>query len=155
MQILTFRSPVTFEGYRTYSDEVETIPYVIFKKFLNLARINLDLDPDRVRFGKGLAEYLPEEMANKIPSITIDIHDYLDKEAVLETVCVVSTNLNEYEIETLKEWIEGQLSDGFGEGFEQINILDESNEKEFYDIVHTKLWNDSDWKLDLIDKYEF
>jgi len=66
---------------------------------------------------KGLALYLPKESKNKIESIIISY----DADSSNLVINVLSTQrLRKTETLNIEEFIKGQLSDGWGEGFEQI-----------------------------------
>lgn len=70
---------------------------------------------------KGLAEYLPKNLSEKIKSIFPDVEIKNDE---LKGVCIVTCDdlLEFEEFEAVMKFWEGQAADGWGEGFEQIDI---------------------------------
>ena len=55
--------------------------------------------------------------------------------------CQLLRGLTTREMDTLKQYITGQASDGWGEGFEQRDIRTAEG------ILNVHLWNSGDWSL--------
>ncbi len=63
--------------------------------------------------------------------------------------CRVQGKLTDPELEQLKDYISGQASDGFGEGFEQRGIKTADGE------INVSLWNsDKSWSIRTKDELE-
>lgn len=93
----------------------------------------------------GLAKYLDPMIANKIDSILPSVEE-INEEIVGVITINISDELDEQEVEILKQEIEGQLSDGWGEGFEQVPIL-QGHHEYYVSFFSFEL----DWKLTQID----
>lgn len=74
---------------------------------------------------KGLAQYLDEPLKSIIDSIIVTV-----TESGADTIVKAKRELSDQEIEMLKDEIEGQFSDGWGEGFEQREIDEYTEEYE-------------------------
>jgi len=73
---------------------------------------------DRVR---GMAEYLPDELQGKVLSMFLSI-EFHGNDLYCVTTMEVQEALTPNEVKLLKDEWSGQLSDGWGEGFEQREI---------------------------------
>lgn len=117
MRTIVFESPVKLTTWA--EDEEWDVNYEAVQ-CINDLREQLIKDPDDVMYGSGLARYLDKELIRRVKSVTLDFK--YKGGLFLETTCNVAEDLSGEEIEKLKEFILGQYSDGFGEGFEQIDI---------------------------------
>lgn len=95
-----------------------------------------------------MAVYLPKELKEKITSVVWNVeemHDHL----VGRIDCTINQDLTEEETAQLKDWITGQNSDGFGEGFEQRPIRTEDGD------LYVSLWQwDNDNELRSAEEME-
>lgn len=119
-----------------------------------------------------LKDFVPEELEELVVKAVFGI-DFVDEDGVyLLTEVYTRQDPTAYEYQLLQEWITGQLSDGWGEGLEQQEVLREPltwqapyfdedtcewTEEEYradaYYYVHP--WcSRSDWYLDLINHEE-
>ena len=159
MEMLKFISPIKLEGYCDNDEDIsieiqyENISdhgrYCLFRDM----RTYLDEDFDIPRFGRGLAMYLHNNDCIKsiVKSIMLDFIEK-DNQLYTEILCISNKKLNDEEIKNLKEYITGQFSDGFGEGFEQHTFYLENNK---YTRVYVSMWCDKDWDLKLINRINF
>lgn len=106
---------------------------------------------------ENLAEYLDEDFALKgvIKSIVVDV----DRKGACTRV-EATRELTEEEKKHLLDYVEGQYSDGWGEGFEQNYFTTFNGEVEYYDdeedqyvveestwYVHAKFWDMDDFEI--------
>lgn len=103
---------------------------------------------DRSMMLRGLMAYYHENdsLNSKVfvARPTLEIED--DRRLIGVCNCLVDGVLSEEEERKLLEFISGQYSDGWGEGFEQIPIATDFGD------VFVSFWDDSpDWKLKIID----
>ena len=102
-------------------DERYRIAGVEALEFTDAIELAIRRDRDRMDKVHGLAGYLPEELQSKVHSMfpSIEFHGN-------DLYCVATVELNEalnaYEMALLKDDWRGNLSDGWGEGFEQREI---------------------------------
>jgi hypothetical protein len=114
------------EELSSYEDEIRT------------AIINHRLDDEK----RGMMDYYdePDTVNAKVQKYLLDV-EVIDGELMGVAVLTLNAPLNKEELMKIKEAIEGQCSDGFGEGLEQREI--KCNGKE----VYVSLWNSHDWSL--------
>ncbi len=138
-----------------------------------LDEINELIDEDIQEVG-GLAYYLDDrypEAEEKVRDIRIGVME-LKGEVVGLAVVRAIEELSQQGIEEIKDYLTGQYSDGWGEGFEQreVDSWTETVEYEEYDeeegeyytyevderhYLYVSFWDsDKDWKIDLLDDIE-
>lgn len=95
-------------------------------------------DPER-----GLMEYYDElvEVVDKVQKAEFDV-EFRDGQLWGVAKCQILDELTPWETENLIEFISGQASDGWGEGFEQQDIPLFGS-----DILNVHLWNGDDWTI--------
>lgn len=98
--------------------------------YMDSIELAIRRDRDRMDQKKGMAEYLSGTLAEKVESMFPNITLYNDA-----LMCVTEVKLREpltaEETTELKDWWSGQLSDGWGEGFEQ-RAIDVNRNEELY-----------------------
>ena len=131
-----FESPIVITLYNeTMNQDLDTDDLEYYSECLDNLKEAVNNEMKEMG-NKGLAEYLDDEFLEKVvKSIEVSIEDFKAK-----TKVITNSELNESNIIKLKEYIEGQFSDGWGEGFEQDVIyhdterqLDEDEYSEAYD----------------------
>lgn len=70
-----------------------------------------------------LAEYLSDNLQNKIQSILLEIDGDSLSPATLKVIITTTDEYSDNDYADLLSYIEGQLSDGWGEGFEQTPVF--------------------------------
>lgn len=150
------------EGGSLFRDDYEALGHV--------EELSTAVESEMKAMGsKGLAEYLSDYHKNiygKIESIKVKLRVRDDK-VVAHTIIASNEQLNDITLKELKEYITGQFSDGWGEGFEQraIDDFDYEIEDEYYDeeeeefvtdsytetgYVYYSFWSsDSDWYINI------
>ena len=131
-------SPIVVEEYDSENgDNYEIDPGYYFNDIRN--KIRDDLSDCRER---GLAKYFwrDEKCREKVYSIKPDIERVNDK-VMGVAVIKLTKPLNDTELKSLKDYVTGQYSDGWGEGFEQHEIYSNGNE------IYVHFWNDTDFYI--------
>ena len=90
-----------------------------------------------------LAKYChSKELAEKLHSVNIEAIEFNDQLYAVTTVYIEEgMSLFEADISDIQEYITGQFSDGFGEGFEQVPITTNDGD------IYVSLWNPNYWEL--------
>lgn len=91
---------------------------------------------------RGLMEYYNKAntVNAKVQKLSFDV-EIIDNQLMGVAKLELNAPLNQFELDDIKDYIEGQCSDGWGEGFEQREI--KCGEKEFY----VSFWQPCDWEL--------
>ena len=82
-----------------------------------------------------------DSVNTKVRSVVFAV-DSRDGELWGVAECRVARELSDTEMDTLKEFITGQASDGWGEGFEQREIFTDDNDK-----LYVHFWNSDEWSI--------
>ena len=77
---------------------------------------------------------------SKVKSVVFTVENR-DRQLWGVAECRIQGELTDVELDTLKEYISGQASDGWGEGFEQREIQTDEGE------LYVSLWSFSDWEI--------
>lgn len=158
MEVLKLYAPATGElddnGGLSWDDELYDEPFALGSEDLvgfapsirNALKREMDF-PEAT--DRGLMEYYGEDDAvdRKVKSMTISAED-VDGRLYGVATCEVNETLTPEELETLKEYFSGQMSDGFGEGFEQRPI--ETSHGDLY--VH--LWQSKNYFVRTVQEME-
>ncbi|MCL2078751.1 MAG: hypothetical protein FWH17_02785 [Oscillospiraceae bacterium] len=109
--------------YGTYDlyDERYQISPVDAGEYMDDIELAVLRDRDRMDQTRGMAEYLSGTLDGKVESLFPSIENYGNMMACVAEIKLTQP-LTPEEAETLKDWWSGQLSDGWGEGFEQREI---------------------------------
>lgn len=85
----------------------------------------------------GLAEYLNNDLKGLVTSIIVDV-EKIGENIVSKTTVKAIRELTSQEIEKVKDYITGQFSDGWGEGFEQSPIDEYTTTETDYEDVEVE-----------------
>ena len=135
---VNFYCPLEVFGCEPYADEAEQMDNSILRNHIDFIRFSLDQETHRGGC-EDMAEYFDRNasLQEKLTSVRWDI------EMVRGTVygCIraeLTEPMTDTEKEDLRDWICGQSSDGFGEGFEQNPVTTCDGE------LYISFWNSSD-----------
>ena len=85
---------------------------------------------------------MPEETERGLVRTAVFAVEERDRQLWGVAECRVAGELSDTELETLKEYLTGQASDGWGEGFEQRDILVDGGSE-----LYVHLWNSDEWSI--------
>lgn len=136
----------TFHDENEYGDlyqvdfEIEVYPHELaeYEDEIHSAILDRRLEDEK----RGMMDYYGghDTVNAKVQKYIIDVEE-VRGELMGVAVLTLNAPLDATEVEKIKETIEGQCSDGFGEGFEQQEI--KCNGKD----IHVSLWGAKDWSL--------
>jgi hypothetical protein len=114
-------------GSNNLYDESYKIPNNWALEYSDAIELAIRRDREWMDKTHGLAEYLPDELRQKICSVFPDIKVMNDGQLYCSAKMELTAALTPNETAALKDYWSGQLSDGWGEGFEQreVKIKDE------------------------------
>lgn len=109
----------------------------------NAVAINAQIKAD---FDNNLADYIwVEDDLGEVNDIRVSARYDIDVGKVIGVITVESEPLSHWKLQKLLEFIAGQLSDGWGETFEQQSVLDTADE------FFVEFWSDHPhWRLSLV-----
>jgi hypothetical protein len=134
----------SMEEYSTELDQLTTLSY----HDQILAAIFKERRPEETE--RGLMEYYhgDDSVSHKVKSLFFTV-EQVGSQLMGVAECRVQGDLNDAELEQLKEYTSGQASDGFGEGFEQRPIKIGENE------LYVSLWSSNhSWSIMTQDELE-
>ena len=101
-----------------------------------------------------MEEYLPANLKEKIKRIFINVDLSITLKRLV-TVVLCNSKLSDPEIFETAQWLSGQFSDGFGEGFEQTEFSPSMfGNPPGISFVTIKMWFPEQWELNLIENYK-
>lgn len=134
-QVLTFESPVVFTAlvYGGEQYEETTVPQEVFEALMEAVGDSMD-----AYFQGGLAVW-----GGPADDIIVSVaYDY-QRGTVKAITGVRMSNDDPGAIEELKNYITGQFSDGWGEGFEQREFYEDNEDTKWF----AHFWNNENWYL--------
>jgi hypothetical protein len=102
-------------------DENYKISHAEAMEHMDAIELAIKRDRDRMDQTRGMAEYLDGTLSAKVTAMFPSIEFHAEELWCVTTV-TLSEPLTPEELEDLRHWWSGQLSDGWGEGFEQREI---------------------------------
>ena len=107
--------------YGLYDERYKISHHEVADQYADAIELAMRRDRDGMNKVRGLAEHLPEELQDKVHSLFPSVEQH-GAELYCAAMLELTETLTPYETAVLKNWWRGQLSDGWGEGFEQREI---------------------------------
>ena len=127
--------------YDLHDERYKASHFEISDQYSDAIELAIQRDRDSMDKTRGMAEYLPEELQGKIHSLFPSI-EQRGSDLYCAAVIELTEALTLGETATLKDWWSGQLSDGWGEGFEQHEISVGFQGNELYVVPWTSDGNE-------------